>query len=58
MCYKQRKTEGGVGALQESDDTNFLKPTGQSKNFNGLWFMVYFQLLWFTLTDQLIFVGW
>ena len=34
MCYTQRKIEGGVGALQESDDTNFLKPNGQSRNLN------------------------
>ena len=34
MCYKQRKIEGGVGALLESDDTNFLKTNGQSRNLN------------------------
>ena len=34
MCYTQRKIEGGVGALRESDDTNFLKPYGQSRNLN------------------------
>ena len=34
MCYTQRKIEGGVGALRESDDTNFLKPNGQSRNLN------------------------
>ena len=30
----RRKIEGGVGALRESDDTNFLKPNGRSRNFN------------------------
>ena len=30
----QRKLKGGVGALWESDDTNFLKPNGQSRNLN------------------------
>ena len=30
----RRKVEGGVGALRESDDTNFLKPNGQSRNLN------------------------
>ena len=34
MCYTQRKLEGGAGALRESDDTNFLKPNGQSRNLN------------------------
>ena len=34
MCYTQRKIEGGVGALQEPDDTNFLKPNGQSRNLH------------------------
>ena len=34
MCYMRRKVEGGVGALRESDDTNFLKPDGQSRNLN------------------------
>ena len=34
MCYTWRKIEGGVGALRESDDTNFLKPNGQSRNLN------------------------
>ena len=34
MCYARRKIEGGVGALRESDDTNFLKPNGQSRNLN------------------------
>ena len=34
MCYARRKIEGGVGALRESDDTNFLKPNGQSTNLN------------------------
>ena len=34
MCYMRRKIEGGVGALWESDDTNFLKPNGQSRNLN------------------------
>ena len=32
MCYTRRKTEGGVSALRESDDTNVLKPNGQSRN--------------------------
>ena len=32
MCYMQRKIQGGVGALRESDDTNFLKPNGESRN--------------------------
>ena len=34
MCYTQCKIEGGVGALRESDDTNFLKSNGQSTNLN------------------------
>ena len=34
MCYTQRKIEGGDGALRESDDTNFLRPNGQSRNLN------------------------
>ena len=34
MCYTRRKIEGGVGALRESDDANFLKPNGQSRNLN------------------------
>ena len=34
MCYTRRKIEGGVGALRESDDTNFLKPNGQSRILN------------------------
>ena len=34
MCYTRRKIEGGVDALRESDDTNFLKPYGQSRNLN------------------------
>ena len=34
MCYTPRKIEGGVGALRESDDSNFLKPNGQSRNLN------------------------
>ena len=34
MRYTQRKIEGGVGALQESDDTKFLKPNGQSRNLH------------------------
>ena len=25
MCYTRRKIEGGVDALREYDDTNFLK---------------------------------
>ena len=34
MRYTRRKIEGGVGALRESDDKNFLKPNGQSRNLN------------------------
>ena len=34
MCYARRKIEGGVVALRESDDSNFLKPNGQSRNLN------------------------
>ena len=34
MCYTRRKIEGGVGALRESVDTNFLKPNSQSRNLN------------------------
>ena len=34
MCYTRRKIQGGAGALRESDDTNFLKPNGQSRNLN------------------------
>ena len=34
MCYTRRKIEGGVDALREFDDTNFLKPNGQSRNLN------------------------
>ena len=34
MRYTRRKPEGGVGALRKSDDTNFLKPNGQSRNLN------------------------
>ena len=34
MCYTRRKIEGGVEALRESDDANFLKPDGQSRNLN------------------------
>ena len=46
MCYTQRKIEDGVGALRESDDTNFLKPNGQSRNLNiyGQTPYYYFQL--------------
>ena len=40
MRYTLRKIEGGAGALRESDDTNFLKPNGQSRNLN-----IYFQNL-------------
>ena len=32
MCYMRRKIEGAIGAMRESDDTNFLKPDGQSRN--------------------------
>ena len=41
MCYTRRKIEGGVGALRESDDSNFLKPNGQSRNLNIYGFMRY-----------------
>ena len=34
MCYTRRNSEDGVGALRESDETNFLKPNGQSRNLN------------------------
>ena len=34
MCYTRRKIQGGVSALRESDDTNFLEPNGQSRNLN------------------------
>ena len=34
MCHTRRKIEGGVGELRESDDSNFLKPNGQSRNLN------------------------
>ena len=34
MCYTQRKIEGSVIALRESDDTRFLKPNGLSRNLN------------------------
>ena len=34
MSYTRRKIEGGVGAMRESDDTNFLKPNGQSRDLN------------------------
>ena len=41
MSYTRRKIEGGVGALRESHDTNFLKSNGQSRIFN-----VYAALTW------------
>ena len=34
MCYTRRKITGGVGALRDSDDTNFLKLNGLSRNLN------------------------
>ena len=34
MCYTRRKLQGGVGALRESGDINFLKPNDQSRNLN------------------------
>ena len=34
MYYTRRKIEGGVGAQGESDNTNFLKPNGQSRDHN------------------------
>ena len=34
MCYTRRKIQGGADALRESDDTNFLKLNGQSRNLN------------------------
>ena len=33
-AIRKAKIEGGVGALRESDVTNFLKPNGQSRNLN------------------------
>ena len=33
-AIREVKIEGGVGALRESDVTNFLKPNGQSKKLN------------------------
>ena len=54
MCYTRRKIEGGVGALREFDDANFLKPNGQSRNLNiydkYTWPEVKFFLLTFTHT--------
>ena len=44
MCYTRRKIEGGVGALRESDDTNFLKPNGQSRNLNIYGYIILFDL--------------
>ena len=41
MCYTRRKIEGGVVALRESDDTNFLKPNGQSRNLNVYLWLVH-----------------
>ena len=41
----RRNIEGGVGALRESDDTNFLKPDGQSRNFNVYGHHLYNKLL-------------
>ena len=41
MCYMRRKIEGGVVALRESDDTNFLKPNGQSRNLNIYAYVTY-----------------
>ena len=43
MCYMRRKFEGGVGALRETDDTNFLKP--KSRNLNIYDFAQYQQVL-------------
>ena len=34
MRYTRRNIEGGVVALRESDNTNFLKSNGQSRNLN------------------------
>ena len=34
MRYTRHKIEGGLGALREFDDVNFLKPNGQSRNIN------------------------
>ena len=34
MCYKQRKVEGGVGALRVPDNTNFSKSNGRYRNLN------------------------
>ena len=47
MCYARRKIEGGVGALRESVDTNFLKPNGQSRNLNV--YGIYPILLWLSI---------
>ena len=63
----RHKIEGGVGALRESDDTNFVKPNGQSRDLNiygisaysylqlQLYFYVYNKLInicvWFILTE-------
>ena len=49
MSYTRRNIEGGVGALRESDDTIFLKPNGQSRNFNiydAYTLRSFSQLLW------------
>ena len=51
MCYARRKIEGGVGALRESDDTNFLKPNGQSRNLNIYGLETKF--LWLSLAQQI-----
>ena len=34
MCYTRRRIEGGVGVLREPNNTNFLKPNGQSRNLH------------------------
>ena len=49
MCYTRRKIEGGVEALREDDDTNFLKPNGQSRNLNIYDYKLMHALQYFTL---------
>ena len=34
MCYTWGKIEGGVGALQNTDETKFFEPNGHSRNLN------------------------
>ena len=51
MCYTRRKLEGGVGALREFDDANFLKPNGQSRNLHVYGF--FFAHSWITIVLSL-----